>query len=78
MPIRRPPRLHGMWPLGFSRVDALAWGLALVALVLGTVIASAAGARLGAALTLGVVLMIVVIVAAMLLDARGRTFDDEG
>jgi hypothetical protein len=64
-----------MWPLGFSRVDVVAWGGGLAALVLGTVIASAAGARLGAALTLGVVLLVVVVVTAMLIDARGHTFE---
>ncbi len=63
-----------MWPLGFSRVDAIAWLTAIIVGIIGTVIAWAAGARLGAALTLGVILVMVVILVAMLIDARGRSF----
>ncbi len=66
-----------MWPLGFRRVDLVAWGVAIIAGIAGTAIAGAGGARLGAALTLGVLLMVVVIVAAMLVDARGRSFPDD-
>jgi nicotinamide riboside transporter PnuC len=65
-----------MWPLGFSRVDVVAWLSAVVVGIIGTVIASAAGARLGAALTLGVILAMVIVIAAMLIDARGRSFRD--
>ncbi len=72
-----PPRLPHMWPLGFSRVDALAWVVALAVGAIGTLIAWAAGARLGAALTLGVVLVMVIVVVAMLVDARGRSFRDD-
>ena len=68
------PRL--MWPLGFSRADALAWAIALATGVIATALAWAGGARLGAALTLGVGLMVVVIVVALLIDARGRSFRD--
>ncbi len=53
------------------------WGVALVVGVVATTIAWAGGARLGAALTLGVVLMVVVVVAALLVDARGRAFPDD-
>ena len=45
--------------------------------VVSTWLAWAGGARLGAALTLGVVLMVVVVVTAMLIDARGRAFPDD-
>ena len=67
---------HPMWPLGFSRADVLAWGIALATGITATAIAWAGGARLGAALTLGVGLMVVVIVVALLIDARGRSFRD--
>ncbi len=66
-----------MWPLGFNRNDLIAWSIAVVAAVVGTWLAWASGARLGAAITLGAVLMVVVVVAAMLLDARGRAFPDD-
>ena len=66
-----------MWPLGFNRSDAVAWTIAVVVGVLSTWLAWAAGARLGAALTLGVVLMVVVVVTALLIDARGRAFADD-
>lgn len=66
-----------MWSLGFSRADALAWAIAIIAGVIGTWGAWAGGARLGAALTLGVVLMVVVVVTAMFLDSRGRAFTDD-
>ncbi len=67
-----------MWPLGPNRGDAIAWALAIVVAVAGTAIAAAAGARLGAALTLGGGLLVAVVVTSLLLDARGRTFDDPG
>jgi drug/metabolite transporter (DMT)-like permease len=63
-----------MWPLGFSKVDAIAWLAAIIVGIIGTVIAWAAGARLGAALTLGVVLVMVIVLMAMLIDTRGRSF----
>lgn len=63
-----------MWPLGFSRFDVAAWGVAIVVGVLATVLADLGGARLGVALTLGVCLMVVVIVVAMFADSRGRSF----
>lgn len=71
-----PPRLRRMWSLGFSKVDAVAWFAAVVVGIIGTVIASATGARLGAALTVGVILAMVIVIAAMLIDARGRSFRD--
>ncbi len=61
-----------MWPLGPSRADAIAWGAGVVLALIGTVIAWAMGARLGAALTLGVVILIVVVVAWLIVDARGH------
>jgi drug/metabolite transporter (DMT)-like permease len=67
-----------MWPLGFSRVDAVAWLAAIIVGIASTAIAWAVGARLGAALTLGVILMMVIVMAAMLIDARGRSFGNDG
>ena len=61
-----------MWPLGPSRIDAIAWAAAVVLAALGTLIAWAAGARLGAALTLGAIILVAVIVAALLVDARSH------
>ena len=61
-----------MWPLGPSRIDAIAWALALVLAAAGTLIAWAAGARLGAALTLGAIVLVVVVVVALLADARAH------
>lgn len=66
-----------MWPLGFNRTDALAWAIAVVVGVVATLASWATGARLGAALTLGVGLMVLVIVVAMAMDARGREFADD-
>lgn len=67
-----------MWPLRPTRVDSIAWIVAAVLAAAGTAIAVAAGARLGASLTLGAGLLVVVIVTALLLDARGKTFDHPG
>lgn len=61
-----------MWPLGPSRTDAVAWGVAVVLAVAGTLLTWAAGARLGAALTLGAAVLVAVIVVAMLVDARSH------
>ena len=61
-----------MWPLGPTRTDAVAWAVALVLAVSGTLIAWAAGARLGAALTLGAIVLIAVIVTALIVDARAH------
>lgn len=65
-----------MWPLGFSRFDVIAWVAAVAVGVVATGIGWAAGARLGAALTVAAILMVLVIVVAMLWDARGRSFRD--
>lgn len=67
-----------MWPLGPTRVDSIAWIIAAVLAAAGTAIAVAAGARLGAAITLGAGLLVAVMVTALLLDARGKTFDHPG
>ena len=61
-----------MWPLGPSRTDALAWAAAVVLAAAGTLFAWAAGARLGAAISLGAGILVTVIVVAMLIDARGH------
>lgn len=66
-----------MWPLGFSRVDLAAWGIAIMVGVVATLLADLSGARLGAALTLGACLMVVVIAGAMAVDARGRSFRND-
>ncbi len=44
----------------------------MVLALIGTLIAWAMGARLGVALTLGVIILIVVIVAWLIVDARGH------
>ena len=59
-----------MWPLAPTRIDAVAWAVAIVLGIAGTALTNAAGARLGAALTLGAALMVATIVTAMLVDAR--------
>ena len=61
-----------MWPLAPTRIDAIAWVVAVALGVVGTALAYAGGARLGAALTLGAALMVAAIVAAMLFDARAH------
>lgn len=61
-----------MWPLAPSRIDAIAWGAAVVLAVAGTLLTWAAGARLGAALTLGAAVLVAVVVVAMLIDARSH------
>lgn len=63
-----------MWPLGFSRFDAIAWVAAVLVGVAVTAIGWASGARLGAALAVAAICMVLVIVIAMLWDARGRSF----
>lgn len=65
-----------MWPLGFSRRDAIAWTVAVLVGVGVTAVGWAAGARLGAALAVAAMFMVLVIVIAMLWDARGRSFRD--
>ena len=44
--------------------------MAIAVGAIGTAVASLSGARLGAALTLGVALMVAVIVTALIVDAR--------
>ena len=61
-----------MWPLAPTRIDAIAWIVAVVLGIAGTALAEAAGARLGAALTLGAALMVAAIVTALLIDARAH------
>lgn len=57
---------------GPSRGDALAWGVALIVATVVTLIAFAAGARLGSALTGGVIALAAVLVGALALEARRR------
>lgn len=59
-----------MWPLAPTRLDAIAWAVAIPLGAISTAVASLSGARLGAALTLGVVLMVAIVVAALIVDAR--------
>ena len=67
-----------MWPLGPSRFDAWLWAGALALGAVGTLIARAAGARLGAALTLGVGLLIIGVLGGLLWQERDRRFPDAG
>lgn len=55
---------------GPGRRDLVAWAAALVAAAIGTVIARASGARLGTALTVGVILLVAVIVASLAFERR--------
>ena len=55
---------------GPSRRDALAWGVALTVATVVTLIAFAAGARLGAALSGGVIALAAILVGALALDTR--------
>ena len=61
-----------MWPLAPTRIDALAWLVAVALGIVSTALASLAGARFGAAITLGAGLMVAVIVAALLIDAQAH------
>jgi hypothetical protein len=63
-----------VWPLGPSRTDLVIWGGALAAGAVGTLIAWAAGARLGSALTLGVGLLMVGVIGGLLWQERDRRF----
>jgi len=47
------------------------WSVGLVLAVFATVIASAAGARLGSALTGGVIILVTTVVAGLVIDGRG-------
>lgn len=55
---------------GPSRRDALIWVAGLAIGAVATLIASAAGARLGSALTAGVIALVVVVVGALMLEGR--------
>ena len=55
---------------GPTRRDILTWGVGLVLAAVVTVIASLAGARLGSALTGGVIALVVVVVGALALERR--------
>ncbi len=50
---------------GPNRRDLVAWAVALVAATAATIISSATGARLGTALTVGVIALVAVILAAL-------------
>lgn len=54
-----------------KRDDLVMWSLGLVLATLATVIASAAGARLGSALTGGVIVLVTTVVARLAIDGRG-------
>jgi len=57
--------------LDTKRRDLVMWSVGLVLGVLATVIASAAGARLGSALTGGVIILVTTVVAGLVIDGRG-------
>ena len=63
-----------MWPQGFSRFDAVMWIAAVAVGVAVTLIGWATGARLGAAFAVAAIFMVIVVAAALLWDARGRSF----
>ncbi len=63
-----PPQLPGP-----SRRDLLIWGAGIVVAAVATLIASAAGARLGSALTAGVIALVAIVVGALALEARDRS-----
>jgi hypothetical protein len=54
-----------------KRRDLVMWSVGLVLAVLATVIALAAGARLGSALTGGVIVLATAVVAGLAIDGRG-------
>ena len=57
--------------LDTKRRDLVMWSVGLVLAVFATVIASAAGARLGSALTGGVIILVTTVVAGLVIDGRG-------
>ena len=57
--------------LDTKRRDLVMWSVGLVLGALVTVIASAAGARLGSALTGGVIVLVITVVAGLAIDGRG-------
>jgi len=59
-----PPQMPGP-----SRRDLLIWAVGIVAGAVATLIASAAGARLGSALTAGVIALVAIVVGALALGA---------
>ena len=54
-----------------KRRDLAMWSVGLALAALATVIASAAGARLGSALTGGVIVLVTTVVAGLAIDGRG-------
>lgn len=63
-----PPQMPGP-----SRRDVVIWAAGIVVAAVATLIASAAGARLGSALTAGVIALVAVVVGALGLEARHRS-----
>lgn len=63
-----PPQMPGP-----SRRDVVIWAAGIVIAAVATLIASAAGARLGSALTAGVIALVAVVVGALGLEARHRS-----
>ena len=53
-----------------NRRDLLTWSAGLVLAAVATVIASAAGARLGSALTGGVIVLVATVVAGFAMEGR--------
>jgi hypothetical protein len=58
--------------LDTKRRDLVMWSVGLVLAALVTVIASAAGARLGSALTGGVIILVTAVVAGLAIDGRAK------
>lgn len=54
---------------GPNRRDLAMWSIGIALAVVATLIGDAAGARLGAALTGGVIVLVVTVVAGLALDA---------
>lgn len=57
-------------PPGPNRRDPLVWAAGLVLATVATLIASAAGARLGAALTGGVIVLVATVLTGLALSDR--------
>lgn len=55
---------------GPTRRDAVAWAVAIAVGAVLTLIASASGARLGSALTAGVIGLVATVIGALILDSR--------
>ena len=57
---------------GPSRRDALTWAAALIIATVVTLVAFAAGARLGSAMTAGVIALVTIVAGALALERSNR------